>query len=119
MSNSLYAVTVDCTDAAAVAQFWVVVLHREVAEAPTSEHVVLLPDDRSAGGPRLVFNNVREPKTVKNRVHLDLITKQAEAETRRLLGLGATVLRVFEENGRHRWTTFADPEGNEFDLVTG
>jgi hypothetical protein len=25
---------------------------------------------------------------------------------------------VFEENGQHRWTTFADPEGNEFDLVT-
>jgi hypothetical protein len=33
--------------------------------------------------------------------------------------LGATVVRVFEGNGRHRRTTFAEPEGNEFDLVTG
>jgi predicted enzyme related to lactoylglutathione lyase len=119
MSNSLYAVTVDCADAPAVAQFWGTVLDRKVAEGSTSEHVVLLPDDGSASGPRLVFNNVPEVKTVKNRVHLDVITQQAEAETRRLLGLGATVLRVFEENGRHRWTTFADPEGNEFDLIAG
>jgi hypothetical protein len=28
------------------------------------------------------------------------------------------VLRIFEEDGRHRWTTLADPEGNEFDLVS-
>lgn len=38
---------------------------------------------------------------------------------RRPVNPGATVLRVFEENGRHRRTTFANPEGTEFDLVTG
>jgi Glyoxalase-like domain len=56
---------------------------------------------------------VPEGKTVKNRLHLDLGTSAAAAETDRLLGLGASVLHVFEENGQHRWTTFADPEGNE------
>jgi len=59
--------------------------------------------------PRLSFHQVPEPKTVKNRLHLDLITSQTEAETSRLLGLGATHLRVFEQDGRHRWTIFADP----------
>ena len=118
MDSSWYAVTIDCADVPAQTRFWGALLGRPPADRPAPEHAVLLPGEGSAG-PRLVFNQVPEPKTVKNRVHLDLITQQAETETRRLLVLGATVLRVFEENGRHRWTTFADPEGNEFDLISG
>jgi predicted enzyme related to lactoylglutathione lyase len=59
---------------------------------------------------------IPEPKTVKNRLHLDLRTDQFEAETRRLIGLGATPIRDIEKPTA-RWTTFADPEGNEFDLI--
>ena len=55
-----------------------------------------------------------EPKTAKNRLHLDLITADFDAELARLLGLGATEVASFE-----RWTTLADPEGNEFDLIRG
>jgi hypothetical protein len=55
---------------------------------------------------------------VKNRVHLDLITTEFEAETGRLVGLGAQKVRDIEEHG-NRWTTFADVEGNEFDLIAG
>jgi hypothetical protein len=36
-----------------------------------------------------------------------------------LLALGASRLRDIREDGRLRWTTFADPEGNEFDLIAG
>jgi predicted enzyme related to lactoylglutathione lyase len=54
---------------------------------------------------------------VKNRVHLDLATTDSEAESARLLELGAAKLRDITEDGRLRWTTFADPEGNEFDLI--
>jgi hypothetical protein len=50
---------------------------------------------------------VPEPKTVKNRVHLDLHTESVEA----LVALGATVLP--EQDDRDRWTVLADPEGNE------
>jgi Glyoxalase-like domain/F420H(2)-dependent quinone reductase len=53
---------------------------------------------------------------VKNRLHLDLLTDQFEAEGKRLTGLGATPLWDIEKPTA-RWTTFADPEGNEFDLV--
>ncbi|MET0146274.1 MAG: VOC family protein [Ilumatobacteraceae bacterium] len=67
--------------------------------------------------PRLLFQVVDEPKTAKNRVHLDLQrglddTARA-AEVSRLEKLGATTLWEGEQ-GPHRWTAMADPEGNEF-----
>ena len=116
LSNSLRAVTFDCADAATLAGFWADVLGRQVAEDPTSEHAVLLPGDTS--GLRIVFNKVPEPKTVKNRLHLDVISDTFDAETERLLNLGAQRLRDIQRD-KARWTTFADIEGNEFDLIAG
>jgi hypothetical protein len=92
------------------------VLGLQVADDPTSERAVLLPGDSS--GPRIVFNKVPEPKTVKNRLHLDIISDTFDAETERLLSLGARGLRDSQRDGS-RWTTFADIEGNEFDLIAG
>ena len=66
----------------------------------------------------VVFNVVPEPKTVKNRLHLDLISDTFVAETERLLSLGARRLRDVQTD-QARWTTFADIEGNEFDLIAG
>jgi hypothetical protein len=117
MSNTIFAVTVDCRDAPRMALFWSAVLDREVAEESTAEHMVLLADDAASGEPRIVFNQVPEPKIVKNRVHLDLITVSFDNEIERLLNLGAQRLQAFE--GEHSWSTFADIEGNEFDLING
>ena len=118
MTTSLLAVTFDCADAPALARFWADVLGRQVAEDPTSEHAVLLPGDGDPSGPRIAFNQVPEPKTVKNRMHLDVISDAFAAESERLLGLGAR--RLYDvEQGEFRWTTFADIEGNEFDLIAG
>ena len=116
MTSSLRAVTFDCADAATLAGFWADVLGRQVAEDPTSEHAVLLPGDTS--GLRIVFNQVPEPKTVKNRLHLDVISETFDAEKERLLNLGAQTLRDIQRD-KSRWTTFADIEGNEFDLIAG
>ena len=55
-------------------------------------------------GPRLFFQRVPEPKTVKNRMHWDVYGDVAD-----LVGRGATVL-----DEQPRWTVLADPEGNEF-----
>jgi hypothetical protein len=118
MSNSLLAIAIDCADAPALARFWADVLGRQVAEDSTSEHAVLLVGDGDIGGPRITFNKVPEPKTVKNRVHLDLISDTFEAETERLLSLGARRLRDLQRD-KSRWTTFTDIEGNEFDLIAG
>ena len=59
-----------------------------------------------------------EPKIVKNRLHLDLISETFDAETERLLSMGAHRLRDLRRD-KSRWTTFADIEGNEFDLIAG
>lgn len=75
-------------------------------------------DERGAGtGRRILFQAVPEAKTVKNRIHLDLMVgpEARAAEVERLVGLGATVVNEFD-SPEGRWTTLADPEGNEFDV---
>jgi hypothetical protein len=64
---------------------------------------------------RILFQAVPEPKTVKNRQHLDVHVgaEQREAEVARLIGMGATELWR-ERQGPYSWVTLADPEGNEF-----
>jgi hypothetical protein len=92
------------------------VLGRPVSPGPTLENVVVDATD-PASGPRLFFNAVPEPKAVKNRLHLDLVTEDYDTETERLTGLGARPLNEIKFPAARR-TTFADPEGNEFDLLT-
>ncbi len=52
---------------------------------------------------------------MKNRLHFDLATADFAAEETRLTGLGATKLN--EVTTPFHYATFADPEGNEFDLI--
>jgi hypothetical protein len=73
------------------------------------------PDTGTGLGRRLLFQRVPEPKTGKNRLHLDLHPGhgQREQEVARLESLGAHVLReVAEPAGT--WVVMTDPEGNEF-----
>ncbi|MCM0675699.1 hypothetical protein NCC78_13515 [Micromonospora phytophila] len=66
-------------------------------------------------GRRLLFNRVPEPKTGKNRLHLDIHADpgQREATVARLQAHGATLVRHVKEPGGE-WTVLTDPEGNEF-----
>jgi predicted enzyme related to lactoylglutathione lyase len=116
MNLSVIGLSIDCADPAAVAGFWSEVLGRPVNPGADEENAAIDATD-PASGPRLSFHKVPEAKTVKNRLHLDLRTEDFEAESKRLTGLGATPLWSFEKP-TFRWTTFADPEGNEFDLIT-
>ena len=78
-----------------------------------------MPEHRDTEGWRLdeettwLFAKVPEPKTAKNRMHLDVATTDVEAEVARLLELGATRVRDVDEWG-YVWTVMQDPEGNEF-----
>jgi hypothetical protein len=67
--------------------------------------------------PRVLFQQVPEGKTVKNRMHLDVRTDETDldAARARLVERGATVLHTGRQ-GPHSWVTMADPEGNEFCL---
>jgi hypothetical protein len=83
--------------------------------------------DPDGVGPRLYFQRVPEPKTAKNRVHLDLsvsggrgtpmeeIRTNVAAAVERAVAAGATKVREVDENGEH-WVVMQDPEGNEFCL---
>lgn len=63
---------------------------------------------------RLLFFRVPEPKTVKNRVHVDLAAKDPEAEIDRLVGFGASRVEYRDGGLGNSWTVMLDPEGNEF-----
>ncbi|MGJ5754022.1 hypothetical protein FB563_2173 [Streptomyces puniciscabiei] len=73
------------------------------------------PETGTGLGRRLLFQRVPEPKTAKNRLHLDLHAgggRRAD-EVARLQALGARVLREVKEPAGE-WVLMADPEGNEF-----
>lgn len=113
MGISIYGTSFDAADAAAIAAFWGEALGRAVNPGADRESASLAPGE-GTDEPPIMFHGVPEPKTVKNRVHLDLITADFDTELARLRKLGATEVAKFEH-----WTTLADPEGNEFDLIRG
>jgi hypothetical protein len=132
-------VVLDAADPHALCQFWAAALHYEVeptdeafirdmvAKGHAAEADTLMVNgelrwadatactDPDGKGPRLYFQRVPEPKSVKNRVHLDLRPGPVDrfAEIARLESLGAHQLYDAQQ-GPHSWTTMADPEGNEF-----
>jgi len=117
VSTRFFGVSFDAADAGRAAQFWATVLGRNVADGAT-EHDAVVDGGDPSNGPRLAFHQVPEAKTTKNRFHPDLITTDYAGDTERLLALGATKINEVEK-GDARWTTFADVEGNEFDLIAG
>ena len=117
MSSTVSGVTFDAHDAQTVARFWAAVLGRTVADGASPDRAIVTADPAIPGS-RIGFFRVPESKTVKNRMHFDLITTDFDAEIDRLAGLGATKLNEVKKDTAH-WFTLADPEGNEFDVIEG
>jgi hypothetical protein len=115
-SLNFAALSIDCADPAALADFWGKALGRPVSPGAVPGDMAVDATDPD-GGPRMLFHPVPEPETAKNRLRPVLLTETYDEETGRLIGLGARPLSEFKLPGV-RWTTFADPESNEFDLVT-
>jgi predicted enzyme related to lactoylglutathione lyase len=103
----------DCSDPYALAQFWSRVTGQPLSD---EDH----PGDPEASidlptGVTLHFNQVPEPKTVKNRVHVCLCPDgPRDEEVDRVLGLGATLVADHRGPEDLGWVVLADPEGNEF-----
>jgi predicted enzyme related to lactoylglutathione lyase len=117
MSSTMFGVSFDAQDAKVVADFWAAALGRTVSEDADRDNAVVEELEPGPNGSRIGFHRVPEPKTVKNRMHVDLITTDFGNEVERLIGLGATKLNEIRAGGH--WVTLADPEGNEFDVLEG
>ncbi|MFI9047167.1 VOC family protein [Streptomyces sp. NPDC053427] len=104
MSDTVYGLGVDAAGAGAekFAHFRAEALGREVA----------------SGEARIRHTRPGEATSAAIRFHLDLISPTVEAESQRLIALGACQIRHVAQ-GSARWATLADPEGNEFALVAG
>ena len=142
MTTSIQVVF-DCADPAALARFWSEALGYKLQDPPQgfesweawlADQGVPQEDWNAASavvdpegvGPRIYFQRVPEPKTVKNRVHLDLNVgagqaagleenrRLVDAEVDRLAGLGASIFRPGSVERGEYWVVMQDPEGNEF-----
>jgi Glyoxalase-like domain len=113
MTSSWWSVVVDCADIRAQARFWAAVLDYPILYEDDVE-IVVGRDDHT--WPALTFLRVPEGKSVKNRLHIDLAPDDQDAEVRRLEGLGAS--RADIGQGDVSWVVMADPEGNEFCVLT-
>jgi Glyoxalase-like domain len=107
-------VVVDSQRADEIAAFWAALLERPVTNGANQFFAVIqASQDRSF--PEIMFLAVPEPRQGKNRMHLDLVATDLQAEVERAVALGATKVADFDEYGT-RWTTLTDPEGNVFDI---
>jgi hypothetical protein len=116
MASTLRNVTVDCTDAHALGRFWGQVLGWNVYFDDDPE-VLVAPSYPPLGpGPTMLFIPVPEPRTVKNRLHVDLqpSDRTRDEEVARLLDLGASLVEDHRTEDGRGWVWLADPEGNDF-----
>ena len=109
--------TLDCQDAEALARFWCDALGYS-ARGPLGTVWMAMPPE-SENAPWIVLQQVPEPRSGKNRMHLDLhVDQDLDAEVRRLEELGAQRAEgqsfVTESVS---WVVMSDPEGNEFCVV--
>ncbi len=116
MSASIYSITLDCHNGATLAEFWAQVLGRDVDPEP-NDFFASIGRANADGKPVMMFIQVPEEKSTKNRVHLDLETDDRESEVARFVGLGAAIQSEHDQWGT-QWTTLTDPEGNEFCIAS-
>lgn len=109
---ALRHVTIDCRDAAVLAAFWSAALDRPVDKGASPYFASIGMGFRSRQ-PAWLFLQVPEPKSAKNRMHVDFGTDNRSAEVQRLVALGAGTHGDHDEYGTS-WTVLSDPEGNEF-----
>lgn len=132
----------DCSDPKALAGFWAAALHYKIQDPPAgfaswekfleaqgvpeekwnSANAIVDPE---GVGPRIFFQRMPTPKPEKNRLHIDVNAgggrgvspeerkKRVDAEVKRLVKLGASKQKEWDEDGE-RWVVMQDPERNEF-----
>jgi len=129
MSIRWYSVVVDCRDVTAQSRWWAEALDWRIIYEAADEVVVVPPHALDPAGdisplergPGLIFVSVPEGKAVKNRLHIDLAPSPdagQEAEVRRLEDRGARRVGIGQDPEQVSWVVMADPEGNEFCVLS-
>ena len=117
------SVVLDCRDPETLVEFWSAAMgYRPAGSLPG--FVVLTPAEGEPDGPVLILQQVDEPKTGKNRMHIDIHppldlgvpTLVARLEALGGRRLGEPVTDLLDEAGIW-WQVMRDPEGNELDIV--
>lgn len=142
-----FQIVIDCADPERLVRFWAAALGYRVQEPPKGHATwrdyyvsVGVPEeelgdgdcadrlvDPAGAGPAIWFQVVPEKKTLKNRLHIDVLVgggrsvlvavrrQRVDVEVERLVRLGATVLCKHDgDTDDHYGVTMADPESNEF-----
>jgi len=106
----------DCTDPERLAAFWCEVLGYEVVDREEVLVEIAPPDRRTT----MLFLKNPDRKLQKLRLHIDITAtdREQDEELARLLELGATRVDIGQGEDAS-WYTLADPEGNEFCLLSG
>lgn len=104
----------DAQDAGRLARWWAEALGGWVivTDEPGEVEIRKSPGEL----PGLLFTPAAEPKTVKNRLHIDLRPDDQEAEVERLIDMGARHADIGQSDVG--WVVLADPEGNEFCVLS-
>jgi hypothetical protein len=106
-------VVIDAQDPKALGRWWAEALGWMVVGEDDDELEIRPAPDRLPG---LLFGSVPEAKAGKNRLHLDFRPADQAAEVARLLALGARPADVGQQDVS--WVVLADPEGNEFCVLS-
>ncbi|MGH8990418.1 MAG: VOC family protein [Acidimicrobiia bacterium] len=112
-----FGLVLDCHDPHNLAGFWAAALGY-VKLGAAGNYVLLVAEDGTQ--PKLLLQKVPEAKSAKNRMHLDIVTPDIEAEAARLVALGAhRITPVPMSEHSSTWLLMHDPEGNEFCVCDG
>ena len=113
MSLEWEQVTIDSEDPTSLGNWWKDALRWVIVDDDPEVFEI-----RPATGrvPGMLFLRTGNAKTAKNRLHFDFRPDDQAAEVERLLGLGAS--RVDIGQGDATWIVLADPEGNEFCVLS-
>ncbi|MCM4080500.1 VOC family protein [Paractinoplanes hotanensis] len=113
MPSQWEQIVVDAEDPARLGRWWAEALGYVIVHDQPGEVEIRRSRDELPG---LLFGVSAEAKTVKNRLHIDLRPDDQEAEVERLVDMGARHVDIGQ--GEVSWVVLADPEGNEFCVLS-
>ena len=115
--GTVNGIVLDCADPEALARFWMALFAVDIdsVEEDPPRYIDLSTRE---GVPTIRFQRVPEPKVAKNRLHLDIEVEDLDIAIARVESLGGTGVRGKEQEFGWDYRVMADPEGNEFCLIS-